>query len=60
MIGVVTKISVTEYTVTVQLSDARKGAVIETVTTGLRMGADYSWVRGATWLTNRVLASRGK
>ena len=60
MIGVVTKISMTEYTVTVQLSDARKGAVIETVTTGLRMGADYTWVRGATWLTNRVLASRGK
>jgi hypothetical protein len=38
-----------------------KGAVIKTFTTGLRMGADYSWVRGVTWLMkNRVLASREK
>ena len=59
MIGVVTKISMTEYTVTVQVSDARKGTVIKTFTTGLRMGAGYSWVRGVTWLMkNRVLAAR--
>jgi hypothetical protein len=61
MIGVITKISMTEYTVTVQVSDARKGAVIETFTTGLRIGAGYSWVRGVTWLMkNHVLASREK
>ena len=61
MVGVVTKISMTEYTVTAQISDVRTGAVIETFTTGLRMGAGYSWVRGVTWLMkNRVLASRGK
>jgi uncharacterized protein DUF2380 len=59
IVGVVTKISMTEYTVTVQVSDARRGAAINTFTTGLRMGADYSWVRGVTWLMkNRVLASR--
>ena len=58
MVGVVTKISMTEYTVTVQVSDVRKGTVIKTYTTGLRMGAGYSWVRGVTWLMkNRVLAS---
>ena len=61
MIGVVTKISMTEYTVTVQVSDARKGTVIQSFSTGLRMGAGYSWARGVTWLmTKRVLASREK
>ena len=59
MVGVVTKISMTEYTVTVQISDAHNGAVISSLSTGLRIGADYSWVRGVTWLMkNRVLASR--
>ena len=58
MIGVVTKISVVEYTVTVQVSDARTGAVIQTFTTNLRMGAGSSWALGAAWLMkNRVLAS---
>jgi hypothetical protein len=59
MVGVVTKISMTEYTVTVQVRDARNGAVLNTFTTGLRIGAGYSWVRGVAWLMkNRVLASR--
>jgi hypothetical protein len=59
MIGVITKISMTEYTVTVQISDARTGAVIETFTTSLRMGASSSWERGVAWLMKkRVLASR--
>jgi hypothetical protein len=61
MVGVVTKISMTEYTATVQVSDARTGTVIETYLTGLRMGAGYSWVRGVTWLMkNRVLAARAQ
>jgi len=61
LIGVVTKISMTEYTVTVQVTDVRGGAAIQSYTTGLRIGADYSWVRGVTWLMkNRVLASRGR
>jgi hypothetical protein len=61
MIGVVTKISMTEYTVTVQVSDAHKGTVIKSFSTGLRMGAGYSWPRGVTWLmSKRVLASREK
>jgi hypothetical protein len=47
--------------VTVQVSDARNGAVIETFTTSLRIGAGYSWARGVTWLMkNRLLASREK
>ena len=58
MIGVVTRISQIEYTVTVQVSDARKGTAIKTFTTGLRIGAGSSWARGTEWLMKkRVLAS---
>jgi len=58
LIGVVTKISMMEYVVQFKVSDARTGAVISSFTTGLRMGADYSWSRGARWLVkNRMLAS---
>jgi hypothetical protein len=59
LIGVVTKISMTEYTARLQLSDARKGAVISSFATDLRMGANYSWFRGVRWLMqNRLLASK--
>jgi Protein of unknown function (DUF2380) len=59
LIGVVTKISMTEYTVTLRIRDVHNGADVKTYSTGLRMGADYSWVRGVTWLMkNRVLASK--
>jgi uncharacterized protein DUF2380 len=58
MVGVVTKISMTEYIVTVQVSDVRNGADVKSFTTGLRIGADYSWARGVAWvMKNRVLAS---
>lgn len=59
LIGVVTKISMTEYVVQLQVRDARKGAVVSSYTTGLRMGAHDSWFRGVRWLTkNRMLASK--
>ena len=58
LIGVVTKISMTEYVVRVQVSDAQKGAVISSFTTDLRMGTNDSWFRGVRWLMkNRMLAS---
>lgn len=58
LIGVVTKISMTEYTVRFQVSDARKGAVISSFATDLRMGTSDSWFRGVRWLMkNRMLAS---
>ncbi len=61
LLGVVTKISMTEYTVTLSIRDVHNGNVVKTYSTGLRMGADYSWVRGVTWLMkNRVLASSAK
>ena len=59
LIGIVTKISMTEYVVQVRVSDAQTGAVVSSFTTGLRMGADYSWPRGARWLVkNRMLAAK--
>jgi hypothetical protein len=50
LIGIVTRISRMEYQVTYRIRDARTGAVIATEQTGLRMGADYSWTRGAAAL----------
>jgi len=50
LIGIVTRISRTEYQVTYRLRDAKTGAVIGTEQSGLRMGADYSWTRGAAAL----------
>ena len=58
LVAVVTRISRTEYTVTSQIRDARTGAVVFNGATGLRMGANDSWRRGAAWLIrNRLLAS---
>jgi hypothetical protein len=58
MIGVVTKISMTEYTVRLRISDSRNGHIISSFSTDLRMGADYSWSRGVRWLMqNRILTS---
>lgn len=59
LIGIVTKISMTEYVVQFRVSDAHTAAVLASLTTGLRMGADYSWSRGARWLVqNRMLAPK--
>ena len=59
LIGVVTKISMTEYTVRFRVSNAQNGELISTYSTDLRMGADYSWSRGVRWLMqNRMLASK--
>ena len=59
LLGLVTRISRTEYVVRFQVSDARKGEVISSFTTDLRMGANDSWSRGVRWLMkNRMLASK--
>jgi hypothetical protein len=52
LIGVVRRVSRTEYTVGFQLRDARTGAVVARGDSGLRMGADYSWKRGAVRLVS--------
>ncbi|GFE87659.1 DUF3280 domain-containing protein [Steroidobacter agaridevorans] len=59
LVGVVSRISRTEYVVKFQVRDARTGAVVAAADSGLRMGADYSWSRGATRLIeDRLLQSR--
>lgn len=50
LVGVVSRISRTEYVVKFHIRDARTGAVVATGDSGLRMGADYSWSRGAASL----------
>jgi hypothetical protein len=49
-VGVVRRISRTEYTIRFQLRDAQAGTVLAAGNTGLRMGANYSWSRGAVRL----------
>ncbi|RXG91073.1 DUF3280 domain-containing protein [Bradyrhizobium zhanjiangense] len=59
LIGVVRRVSRTEYTLGFQLRDARTGAVLTRADSGLRMGADYSWKRGAVRLvSDRLIESR--
>jgi hypothetical protein len=55
-VGAVTRVSRTEYAVRFQIRDAHTGAVVLTRQSDLRIGADYSWNRGAAWLIkNRLL-----
>lgn len=49
-VGVVRRISRTEYTVRVEVRDTVTGTVVFAGDSGLRMGADYSWNRGAARL----------
>ena len=57
LIGVVTKISMTEYNVRIQVSDAQSGAVVSRLATNLRMGTGDSWFRGVrSLMKNRMLA----
>ena len=56
MVGLLTRVSRTEYTLQLVVRDARTGAMVSQGFTGLRMGANYSWPRGMKWLmTNRIL-----
>jgi hypothetical protein len=60
-VGVVKRISRTEYTVRFQIRDARTGAVVSDENSGLRMGAVDSWSRGAVRLIkDRLLESRAQ
>jgi hypothetical protein len=52
LIGVVRRVSRTEYTLGFQVRDAKTGAVLARGDSGLRLGADYSWKRGAVRLVS--------
>ena len=58
MIGIVTRISRTEYAVTYKVRDVRSGAIFGSGQTDLRMGANVAWSRGARWLIQNRLLER--
>jgi hypothetical protein len=56
LVGVIGRVSRTEYIVQFQIRDARSGAVVANGDSGLRMGANYAWSRGAvSLLRDRLL-----
>jgi Protein of unknown function (DUF2380) len=57
LIGIVSRISRTEYTIKIQIRDAKTAALIAEQTTPLQMGANYAWPRGATHLVKDHLLS---
>jgi hypothetical protein len=57
LVGVISRISNTEYLVKLQIRDAHSGEVISNLVSELRMGADYSWSRGVrSVIQNNLLA----
>jgi hypothetical protein len=59
MVGTITRINRTEYTLQIEFFDARTSASISNYYTNLRMGANYAWPRGVTWLMkNQILADK--
>jgi hypothetical protein len=58
--AVVRRISRAEYTIRFQVRDAATGAVIAAGNSGLRMGANYSWGRGAMRLVQDRLLDGGE
>jgi hypothetical protein len=55
MIGIVTRISRTDYAVTYKIRNAKSGALVDVEQTDLRAGANSAWSRGARWLIQRRL-----
>jgi len=61
LLGVIRRVSRTEYTVRFQIRDAHSGTVVASADSGLRMGANYSWSRGAARLVrDRLLEGSGQ
>lgn len=61
MTGLVNRISRTEFEMAIKVVDAKTGAPVVVGYTGLRMGANYAWPRGAKWLMERrVIANPPK
>jgi hypothetical protein len=58
MIGIITRISRTDYAVTYKIRDAKSGALVAVEQTDLRAGANSAWSRGARWLIQRRLLEK--
>ena len=57
MTGIVNRISRTEFEMLIKVVEADTGTPVAFGYTGLRMGANYAWPRGAKWLMEkRVIA----
>ena len=54
-LGIVTRITRTDYAVTYKLRDAKTGKIIDVEQSDLRIGASYSWNRGAKALVQAKL-----
>jgi hypothetical protein len=60
-VGIISRITRTDYAVTFKLRDTRTGAPVAVEQTDLRIGANYSWNRGAAWLIkNRLLEKQAQ
>lgn len=59
MVGVIRRVSRTEYTVRFEVRDVHSGTVVSKGESGLRMGANYSWSRGAVRLLREGLLESG-
>ena len=57
MVGIITRVTRTEYTIQILVRDTETGAVMSNDFTGLRMGANYSWPRGVKSLMNKSILS---
>lgn len=56
MVGLITRVNRTEYTLQILVRDSRTGEVLSNDFTGLRMGANYSWPRGTkSLISNKIL-----
>jgi Protein of unknown function (DUF2380) len=58
VVGVITRVSRTEYTLLMQFFDANSGEPVARYFTGLRLGADYSWPRSVKWLLKRRILAK--
>ncbi len=60
LVGVVRRISRTEYVIGFRVRDTHTGAILNDEQSGLRIGADYSWKIGAAQLIQSRLLAGGK
>ena len=61
LIGLITRVNRTEFTLQIVIREARSGAVLTNAFSGLRMGANYAWPRGVkSLMRDRILLPQGE